>query len=205
MIGEDEVRSRLSALPHPAMPPDVEQALTDRLAGLVQQSAQQPAPVVAITPAHRSRLNAGLLVAAVAAFAMLISLTVQSPGPPVAATVNPVIKAGAIYSQAGFAEQLRERFAGAPAATTPTNTFADSAQGIVDCTTAVAAYGRLLSIDTGSYDDTQAAVLITAYPLNTDYEEVWVVTPGCGSEDTLVMGHMVLDVDDSAATAAEAN
>lgn len=198
MISENEVRSRLAALPSPAIPRTVADAVEARIRTL-PVDAQVPAEVIPLTPQHRSRLNGLLLAAAVAAFAMLMSIAVQSPQQPVAGGQNPVIKAGAIYQRATFVEQLRERYLDVTSTPAPTNTFADSTRGITDCTSAVAAYGQVLSIDTGSYDNTAAAVMITRYPLNTDYEEVWVVTPACGGADTLVMGHMVLDVDDSAA------
>lgn len=199
MITDDELRSRLSELPSPTMPTAVHEAVAARLRALAID-ARAPAEVVPLTPKHRSRLNGLLLAAAVAAFAMLMSVAVQSPQqPPVAGVQNPVIKAGAIYNPAGFIDELRVRYLDTASTSAPTNTFADSAQGIVECTSALAAYGQVLSIDTGRYGNAAAAVVITRYPLNTEYEEIWVVTPACGATDTAVMDHMVVDVDDSAA------
>lgn len=196
MTSEDDVRSLLAALPSPDMPESVAQVITARLA----EQAGAPADVVALTPRHKGRLNVLLVAAAVAAFAMLISVAVRPAPAPIAQASSPVIKAGAIYEPADFTSELRQRFLTAPAASGPTRTFADSPQGIAECVKAVSAYGRLLTIDTGSYDDLAAAVIIATYPLNTEYEEIWVVGPNCGTSDPGVLDHMVFDVDDSTAT-----
>lgn len=200
MTSEDDVRSLLAALPSPDMPESVAQAITARLADEAATPSGSTADVVALTPRHRGRLNVLLVAAAVAAFAMLISVAVRPAPAPVAQAASPVIKAGAIYEPADFTSELRERFLTAPAASEPTRTFADTPQGIAACVEAVSAYGRLLTIDTGSYDDLAAAVIIATYPLDTEYEEVWVVTADCGSTDPIVLDHMVFDVDDSTAT-----
>jgi hypothetical protein len=197
---EDDVRSLLSALPSPDMPESVAQKITARLAEQTATQTEPTADVVALTPRHKGRLNVLLVAAAVAAFAMLISVAVRPAPAPVAQPSSPVIKAGAIYEPADFTSELRQRFLTAPAASGPTRTFADSPQGIAQCVEAVSAYGRLLSIDTGSYDDLAAAVIIATYPLDTEYEEIWVVGPDCGTGDPVVLDHMVFDVDDSTAT-----
>lgn len=195
MSDEQDVRDLLARLPSPPMPPAVRQQILARLA---EQQAPV-APVVPITRIHRRRLNGLLIAAVVAAFAMLMSVTVQSPSGPVTASPAPVIKAGALYQSTDFVPELQQRFRAAPAAVGPTRTFADSRQGIQACTVAVDAYGSVLSVDTGSYDDVAAVVLVTTYLPDTQYEEVWVVTPRCGPGDDLVMRHMVYDVDNSTA------
>lgn len=200
MTSEDDVRSLLAALPSPDMPESVARVITARLGEQAATQSEAPADVVALTPRHKGRLNVLLVAAAVAAFAMLISVAVRPAPAPIAQASNPVIKAGAIYEPADFTSELRQRFLTAPAASGPTRTFADSPQGIAECVEAVSAYGRLLTIDTGSYGDLAAAVIIATYPLNTEYEEIWVVGPNCGTSDPIVLDHMVLDVDDSTAT-----
>ncbi len=200
MTSEDDVRSLLAALPSPDMPASVAQEITARLAEQAAAQSEATADVVALTPRHKGRLNVLLVAAAVAAFAMLISVAVRPAPAPIAQASSPVIKAGAIYEPSDFTSELRQRFLTAPAASGPTRTFADSPQGIAECVAAVSAYGRLLSIDTGSYDDLAAAVIIATYPLNTEYEEIWVVGPDCGTADPVVRDHMVFDVDDSTAT-----
>ena len=112
---------------------------------------------------------------------------------------SPIVKAGALYDSVDFAPEVQQRFLGAPAAKAPTQTFADSRQGIEACVDAVDAHGPVLSVDTGSYDNVAAVVLVTTYLPNTEYEEVWVVTPACGPGDGYVMRHMVYDVDNSTA------
>lgn len=193
---EDELRSQLSALPSPAMPDDVNAAIT---AALAAQATSGDAEVVPLTPRHQRRLSGLLIAAAVAGIMMLLAVTVQSPVAP-GGTDSPVIRAGAIYEPRDFAQELRERFLTAPPASGPTNTFADSAQGITACTEAVDAFGTVMGVDAGSYDDAAAVVIVTSYPAHTQYEEVWVVSPGCGSGDPRVMRHMVYDVDASTDT-----
>ncbi len=201
MSSEEEVRSRLSSLPSPAIPDHVAQGVRARLAAESSESVTGAGDtVVPLTGRHRSRLNVLLIAAAVAAFAMLMAVSVESPSAPVAQGQLPVVKAGAIYEPANFADEVRERFMEAQGTTSPTNTFADSPAGIEACADALSAYGAVLTIDTGSYDDLPAAVVITTYPINSEYEEVWVVTPGCGATSNEVIGHMVLDVDNSTAT-----
>jgi len=200
MNSEEEVRSRLSSLPSQGIPDHVARAVHARLAAESSERARGAhAEVVPITRKHRSRLNGLMVAAAAAAFAMLMAVSVQSPGPPVAQGQAPVVKAGAIYEPTDFADEVRERFLTAQRTTSPTNTFADSPAGIEACAHAVSAYGAVLTVDTGSYDDLPAAVVITTYPINTEYEEIWVVTPGCGTTSSQVIGHMVLDVDNSTA------
>ncbi len=200
MNGEDEVRARLSALPQPPIPAEVASAITDRLGqeAHLRGTGGGDAEVVAITARHRRRLS-GLLVAATAAgIAMLLAVVVAPAGQP-GPEGPPVIRAGALYEPEGFAEQVRQRFLNAPATSGPTRTFADSAAGIDRCADAVDAYGRVLAVDTGSYDDHAAVVIVTSYPADTQYEEVWVVSPGCGPSDPVVIRHMVYDVDASTA------
>lgn len=197
MNSEDELRTRLSALPSPPMPDDVAAAISQRLAD-EQRADAQDQTVVPLTARHQRRISGLLVAAAVAGIAMLLAVTVKPPAAPVASG-PPVIRAGAIYEPRDFAQEVRERFLGAPAAQGPTNTFADTSAGIVACTDAVDAFGHVLAVDAGSYDDTAAVVLVTSYPANTQYEEVWVVEPGCGPSDPDVIRHMVYDVDNSTA------
>lgn len=77
MTSEDDVRSLLAALPSPDMPESVAQAITARLADEAGTPSGSTADVVALTPRHRGRLNVLLVAAAVAAFAMLISVAVR--------------------------------------------------------------------------------------------------------------------------------
>ena len=197
-MNEDELRSRLSALPSPPMPDDVHSAISAALASEAQ-ARPTGGEVVALTPRHQRRLSGLLIAAAVAGVLMLLAVTVQSPTPP-GGTQSPVVRAGAIYAPEDFAQQLTQRFLSAPAAAQPTNTFADSAAGIAACADDVDAFGKVLGVDTGSYDEVAAVVLITTYPAQTQYEEVWVVSPSCGMGDVQVIRHMVYDVDGSTAS-----
>jgi hypothetical protein len=197
-MNEDELRSRLSALPSPPMPEDVTSAISAALAAEVA-SRPEGGEVVPLTPRHQRRLSGLLIAAAVAGVLMLLAVTVQSPVPPTP-TAAPVVRAGAIYEPQNFAQQLTQRFLSAPVADEPTNTFADSTQGIEACTDAVDAFGSVMGVDTGSYGDAAAVVIVTSYPAHSEYEEVWVVTPSCGTGDVRVIRHMVYDVDNSTAS-----
>jgi hypothetical protein len=198
-MNEDELQSRLSALPSPPMPDHVTSAISAALAAEAQSRPTDAAEVVALTPRHQRRLSGLLIAAAVAGVLMLLAVTVQSPMPP-SETAAPVVRAGAIYEPRDFAEQLKKRFLQTPAASGPTNTFADSPAGIAACTDAVDAFGNVMGVDTGSYGDAAAVVLITSYPAHAEYEEIWVVSPSCGTGDVQVIRHMVYDVDDSTAS-----
>jgi hypothetical protein len=196
MTSDAEVRARLAGLPSASIPPEVREAIMARLAQESQQS--QVADVVPLTPRHRRRLSGLLVAAAAAAFVMLLAVAGgASPTPPVASG-QPVVKAGAIYDPGPFAAQLRDRFLGAPAATKQTGTFADSSPGIVACTGSIDAFGDVLGIDAGVYAGEPAVVIVSTYPGDTEYEEIWVVNPRCGSADTDVIRHFLLDVDKSA-------
>ena len=197
-MNEDELRSRLSALPSPPMPDDVHSAISAALASEAQ-ARPTGGEVVALTPRHQRRLSGLLIAAAVAGVLMMLAVTVQSPTPP-GGTQSPVVRAGAIYAPEDFAQQLTQRFLSAPAAAQPTNTFADSAAGIDACTDAVDAFGNVMGVDAGSYDGAAAVVIVTSYPAHSEYEEVWVVNPGCGTGDVRVIRHMVYDVDESTAS-----
>ena len=157
-MNEDELRSRLSALPSPPMPDDVHSAISAALASEAQ-ARPTGGEVVALTPRHQRRLSGLLIAAAVAGVLMLLAVTVQSPTPP-GGTQSPVVRAGAIYAPEDFAQQLTQRFLSAPA----------------------------------------AVVIVTSYPAHSEYEEVWVVNPGCGTGDVRVIRHMVYDVDESTAS-----
>ena len=180
-MNEDELRSRLSALPSPPMPDDVHSAISAALASEAQ-ARPTGGEAVALTPRHQRRLSGLLIAAAVAGVLMLLAVTVQSPTPP-GGTQSPVVRAGAIYAPEDFAQQLTQRFLSAPAAAQPTNTFADSAAGIDACTDAV-----------------DAGVVVPPCAAHSEYEEVWVVNPGCGTGDVRVIRHMVYDVDESTAS-----
>lgn len=201
MTSDEHVRQRLSALPSPTMPGDVREAIRTRLAQEAQDRAKagQPmAEVVVLTDKHRRRLGGLLIAAAVAGIAMLMPLAI-APTTPDPASPDPVVRAGALYQPSGFGEQLRQRVRAVPA-TGATGTFADNPGGIADCTSAVAAYGAVRSLDVGSYDRAEVVVMVTEYPANAVYEEVWVVSPQCGPDDGTVIRHILFDVDDSAAT-----
>lgn len=185
MTAESEVSARLRALPSPAMPDLV---LADIQARLAQEQT-----VVPITPRHRSRLTWLLAAAAVLGFVVLVG-SATSPGP--APVASPIVRAGAVFDPGLFGRQLQDRNAAA-AMTGPTYTFADSRTRIAECAAAVQAYGRVLSLDVGTYGADAAVVLVTSFPANTDYEEVWVVAPDCGSADADVYRHMIYDVDGS--------
>ncbi len=194
MTSDEEVRARLAGLPSVGIPADVRRAVLDRLA---QES--QVAEVVHLTPRHQRRLSGLLVAAAVAAFVMLISVAGGSPSTPTP-TAQPIVKAGAIYDPGQFDAQLRSRFMGAPATDEPTNTFADSASALGACTESIDAYGTVLVLDVGLYAGGSAVVIVSNYPGDSEYEEVWVVSPDCGSTDSHVIRHFLLDVDNSTAT-----
>ena len=187
MNGEQRVRSALSGLPRPAMPDSVRQAVEQRL------EIEAAADVVALPPVHRRRLTGLVAAAAFAAFAALLGAGMPQNPQPVAREA-PLMRAGAVYTPTAFRDEVVSRFAARPTMQ-PTGTFADDPAGISACVRAVRAYGRLLAIDTGSYDASAAVVLITHSPMNTDYEEVWVVTPDCGAGNGQVLRHMVDNID----------
>jgi hypothetical protein len=204
MTSDARVRSQLSELPSPGMPHDVYSAISARIAEEAAQPGGRPGEptadnVVAFTPRHSRRLNGLLLAAAVAAFALLMAISVEPASPPIAAGQPPVVRAGAIYEPRAFAEQVRQRYLTAPTAVSPTATFADSQAGIEMCADAVDAVGPVLAVDAGSYDEVAAVVMVTTYPANSQYEEVWVVLPACGPGNNQVIRHMLYDVDNSAA------
>ncbi|MFN8212427.1 MAG: hypothetical protein U0R27_02130 [Candidatus Nanopelagicales bacterium] len=191
-MNEDELRSRLSALPSPPMPDDVHSAISAALASEAQ-ARPTGGEVVALTPRHQRRLSGLLIAAAVAGVLMLPAVTVQSPTPP-GGTQSPVVRAGAIYAPEDFAQQLTQRFLSAPAAAQPTNTFADSAAGIDACTDAVDAFGNVMGWTLACM--TQPPLWSSSRPIRRpEYEEVWVVNPGCGTGDAVIR-HMVYDVDE---------
>ena len=64
-MNEDELRSRLSALPSPPMPDDVHSAISAALASEAQ-ARPTGGEVVALTPRHQRRLSGLLIPAAVA-------------------------------------------------------------------------------------------------------------------------------------------
>lgn len=184
------VSSMLSALPSPPIPAEVAAAIEARLA--------EERTVVPMTRRHTRRLN--WLVAAAAAVAFLALIGVSGSGqtsPPVAQP--PVVRAGAVFEPTAFAEQLKLRMTDGPTSTA-TATFADSPEQRRACATAVQAYGRLMFLDVGTYDRAAAVVMVTSYPANTDYEEVWVVAPDCGAGSTAVYRHMIYDLDGSLTT-----
>ncbi len=197
-MNEDELRSRLSDLPSPPMPAEVSAAISAALAAEVE-ARETGGEVVALTPRHQRRLSGLLMAAAVAGVLMLLAVTIQSPVAPTDSD-SPIIRAGAIYEPRDFAQELQQRFLHTPATAAPTNTFADSSQGIADCTDALDAFGNVMGVDAGSYNNAAAVVIITSYPAQTQYEEVWVVSPTCGTGDTQVIRHMVYDVDASTAS-----
>lgn len=184
---DSEVSARLAALPAPAMPDDVAAAIEARLA--------QEQKVVPLTPRHRSRLNWLVAAAGVVALLALVGMSTGSgSSTPVAGP--PVVRAGAVFQPAGFANQLQQRI-GTPGEVSTTDTFADSTDGISACATAVRAHGHVMFLEVGTYDQVDAVVLVTSYPANTDYEEVYVVAPDCGPGNAAVMRHMLYDVDGS--------
>ncbi|MFN8129196.1 MAG: hypothetical protein U0R28_10395 [Candidatus Nanopelagicales bacterium] len=184
MSDEVEVRARLARLPHPPMPASVTAAIEARLA--------EERTVVPLTRTHRSRLNWLVAAAAAVAFVSLVGVSTTSSPAPVAQT--PVVRAGAVFEPAGFAEQLRSRM-GNEGSSAPTATFADSAAGITACMNAIKGYGPVMSADAGTYGEANAVVLVTRYVGNAQYEEVWVVAPDCGTSQTVVMRHILVDVD----------
>lgn len=194
MTSDAEVRARLAGLPPASIPPEVRAAILARLA-----EESQVAEVVPLTPRHRRRLSGLLVAAAAAAFVMLVAVAGGGGTAPPVASGQPIVKAGAVYDPGPFATQLRERFLGAPASTKDTGTFADSPSGIVACTGSLDAFGDILVFDAGVYAGQAAVVIVSTYPGDTEYEEVWVVNPQCGTADTDVIRHFLLDVDKSAA------
>ncbi len=109
-------------------------------------------------------------------------------------TSPPVVRAGAVFQPTAIADELKARWYEA-GTTEPTRTFADSPAGISDCARAVQAYGRIIAVEVGRYADADAVVLVTSYVPNTDYEEVWIVGPGCRQGQAPVIRHMILDLD----------
>lgn len=186
-MDESEVSARLSDLPSPPMPPDVVAAIEQRLA--------QERNVVPLTPRHSRRLTWLVAAAAILGVLALVGAGERQAPSPVASTV-PVVRAGAVFEPAGFAKQLSSRMNGSSGADR-TDTFADSPTAVKTCATSVQAYGRVLFIDVGTYDRQPAVVMVTTYPANTEYEEVWVIAPDCGTSDPVVYRHMVYDVDGS--------
>lgn len=186
-MDESEVSARLADLPAAPMPPEVVTAIEQRLA--------QERTVVPMTPRHSRRLTWLVAAAAILGLLALVGVGERSTPSPVASSA-PVVRAGAVFEPSGFADQLSRRMAG-PARTDRTDTFADTPTGIQACATSVQAYGRVLFIDAGSYDQQPAVVMVTTYPANTEYEEVWVITPDCGTSDPVVYRHLVYDVDGS--------
>lgn len=186
-MDDQEVSARLADLPAVPMPPQVYAAIQARLA--------DERTVVPLTARHSRRLNWLVAAAAILGVLALVGLGDRTAPAPVASSV-PVVRAGAVFEPAGFAEQLSARMKGATGAGR-TDTFADTSAGIKTCATSVQAYGRVLFIDAGTYDRQAAVVMVTTYPANTDYEEVWVIAPDCGAGDPTVYRHMVYDVDGS--------
>ena len=190
-MNDDQVRSHLRALPTAQMPESVRSSVHAALA--------EPTNVIPITQGHRRRLRTLLVAAAAAAVLALVGLA-EGPRPATYTASGPVMHAGAIFEPENFAATLRERFLGGAPAVSFTNTFADNPAALAECTRAVAAYGRLLGVDAGQYSSRPAVVLITSYPGNTEYEEIWVVTPTCSAADPAIMRHMLFDLDNSAAS-----
>lgn len=186
-MDDQEVRARLADLPAAPMPPDVFAAVETRLA--------QERTVVPLTPRHSRRMSWLVAAAAILGVMALLGIGERPSEAPVAASV-PVVRAGAVFQPAGFADQLAARMTGYTGVA-PTSTFADSSATIKTCATSVQAYGRVLFLDAGTYDRTAVVVMVTSYPANTEYEEVWVLSPDCGAGDSLVYRHMVYDVDGS--------
>jgi hypothetical protein len=192
MNGEEQVRSLLSGLPRPSMPAGVAEAIAQRLAA-ESPAAQSPAEVVPLEPAHRRRLSTLLVAACFAALAALLGAGMPATPAPQPGD-RPVLHAGAVFTPAGLGGEVSRRYQYATVSSS-TGTFADRDSEVLTCVRAVSAYGRLLAIDTGSYDASEAVVLIMRSPLNADYEEVWVVTPACGRGDGQILRHIVYDVD----------
>jgi hypothetical protein len=195
VTGEQEVRARLARLPRPGLPEHVRARIEARLAD------EAPGVVVPITSVHRRRLNWLLAAATVAGFATLVGVSGSGSPDPVPLAAPPVVRAGAVFEPAGFSDELRARWheAGTPG---PTRTFADSPAGISACARAVQAYGRVMALDVGTYDDVDVVVLVASYVPNTAYEEVWVVRPACGQGQAPVMRHLILDLDSPATAGA---
>lgn len=186
-MDDQEVRARLADLPCAPMPDDVFAAIEARLA--------QERTVVPITAAHGRRLTWLVAAAAILGVMALIGLGERTTPAPVASSV-PVVRAGAVFQPTGFADQVSARMKGYTGVA-PTRTFADSSATLRTCASSVQAYGRILFLDAGTYDRTAAVVMVTTYPANTDYEEVWVLSPDCGAGDPVIYRHMVYDVDGS--------
>lgn len=186
-MDEQEMSARLAALPSVPMPPDVFAAIEARLA--------QENNVVPLTPRHSRRLTWLVAAAAILGVLALVGVGERTTPAPVTATV-PVVRAGAVFQPVGFGEQVTARLR-ADGQTVRTDTFADSPSTIKACATSVQAYGQVLFLDAGVYDSQAAVVMVTTYPANTEYEEVWVISPYCGAGDAVVYRHMVYDVDGS--------
>ncbi len=187
-MDEREVAALLSALPSPSMPRDVVDAIEQRLA--------QERVVVPLTPRHTRRLNWLVAAAAVLGVLALVGVGSSQQSSVTVASGLPVVRDGAVFDRSGLGPQLRDRMRTEGASAT-TRTFADTPAGVVACTSAVQAYGRVLFIDAGTYDREAVVVLVTSYPANSEYEEVWVVSPDCGAEQPQVYRHMLYDVDGS--------
>jgi hypothetical protein len=188
-MDDGDVARRLAALPSPPLPDAVAAAVADRLA--------EERKVVPITARHRRRLN--WLLGAAAAGALVMLVTVGDDDQPAPLTEKPLVRAGAVFDAGPFADQVRTRFLSGANGAAATETFVDSPSAMTACMTAIHAYGKVLAADVGTYDTALAVVLVTAYPPNTDYEEVWVVGPRCGAGDVTVVRHMIYDVDHSTA------
>lgn len=189
MSDDEQIRRHLAALPRPAMPAEV----TDRI-------HQRLAEETKVTPiAGGRRMTVLVAAAAVAGVMALVGLGLQPQTEPVPAQ-SPVLRAGAVFEPETFATQLRQRYLDMSTRTRVTATFADSPRTLQACTDAVSAQGRILGVDAGRYGRTEAVILITKYPADREYEEIWVVTPGCGPQDSNVIRHMLFDVDPSLPT-----
>lgn len=189
---DDDVRHVLSSLPAPTMPQPVRE---DILRALRAEPRTLPGR---ISQRHQRRLRLATGVAAAAAVAALLSLGSTSPQPVTAK--QPLLRAGALYEPSGFGQALRSRWQSVRLHSRPTGSFADSPQRVTACTRSVSALGRVIAIDTGTYDGRAAVVLITRYPAHHDVEEVLVVTPECGIEQPRVIRHILLDVEGDAAS-----
>lgn len=185
-MNDDDVRRMLANLPNPAAPVEVRQRVLDALA-----SQSQGGEVVPLTPRHQRRLRWLSAAAAAAAVAALLGMGRAQPQPtPVAE--QPLLRSGALYEPADFGPALRARWAGGQ------QSARMSQPQLADCTRAVAAHGRVRGADTGQYGNSPAVILITSYPAQPDYEEIWVLTPACAPGTPTVVRHMIFDVDPSA-------
>lgn len=190
MIDDNEVRARLAALPSPPIPQDVYLAIEQRLA--------EERKVVVLTTGHKRRLNWLVAAAAVLGLLALVGVSERNTPTPVAAG-TPVVRAGAAFTAPVLLTQIQDRMV-LEGESVKTESFADSPSAITACARAIEAYGRIMFLDVGTYDQNSAVVIVTTYPANTDYEEVWVVSPDCGESDAMVYRHMIADVDRSTIT-----